>query len=121
MSYMGSTTRRGMQRRHWVVIGVLSAVGGIALSAGGISSCLWDRSPSDVVARGVTVGGIALGGLSSARAHDVLAARLTERLRRPVELVRGDRRFTVRPTNAGLTVDVDRMVDAALAASRSGG
>src|SRR4051812_34649609 len=110
-----------MHRRVWVISGVVLATGGVGLSAAGASAYFWDRSQADVIARGVTVGGVDVGGLTATRARALLAARFAERLRQPVELVRGDHTFMVRPTSAGLTVDVDRMVDAAVTASRGGG
>src|SRR5262249_50221147 len=111
----------GMHRRTWVVTGVLLAAGGFSISAGAASAYFWDRSQSDVIARGVTIGGVAVGGLQAAQARTLLEARFTARLRQPVELVRAGRTFTVRPTSTGLKLDVGRMVDEALAASRSGG
>jgi lipoprotein-anchoring transpeptidase ErfK/SrfK len=110
-----------MHRRVWVVTGVLLALAGIAVSGAGASAYFWDRSQADLIAKGVTVGGVDVGGLRAAQARQLLAARLAARLRRPVELVRGVHTFTLRPSNAGLTVEVNRMVDDAVAASRSGG
>ena len=110
-----------MQRRYWVVTGIVLAAVGIVVSAAGASAYFWDRSQANVIARGVTIGGIDVGGLTAARARAELSARFAERLRRPVQLVRGGRTFTVRPANAGLNVDVDTMVADAVAASRSGG
>ena len=110
-----------MHRRVWVVTGVLLAFAGIAVSGAGASAYFWDRSQSDVIARGVTIGGVAVGGLSAEQARALLTARFAARLRQPVQLVRGGRRFTVRPTTTGLKLDVGRMVDDAVAASRSGG
>jgi hypothetical protein len=110
-----------MHRRVWVVTGVLLALAGIAVSGAGASAYFWDRSRADMIAKGVTVGGVDVGGLRAAQARQLLTARFTARLRRPVELVRGAHTFTLKPASAGLTLDVDRMVDDAVAASRSGG
>lgn len=110
-----------MHRRIWVVSGVLLALAGIAVSGAGASAYFWDRSRADVIAKGVTVGGVDVGGLRAAQARRLLAARFAARLRRPVELIRGTHTFTLEPASAGLTLDVDRMVDDAVAASRSGG
>ncbi|HEY2371653.1 MAG TPA: L,D-transpeptidase/peptidoglycan binding protein [Gaiellaceae bacterium] len=110
-----------MHRRVWVVTGVLLALAGIAVSGAGASAYFWDRSRADVIAKGVTVGGVDVGGLRAPQARQLLAARFAARLRRPVELIRGAQTFTLRPASAGLTLDVGRMVDDAVAASRSGG
>src|SRR5205823_11970533 len=117
----GSTTHRGMQRRLWVAGGSLLAVCGIALSAGGAYAYYFDSTRVDVIAVGVQIAGIDVGGLHASEARQVLEARLAERLREPVYVVYGKRSFTVRPTQAGLHVDVATMVDAAVQASRSGG
>ena len=110
-----------MGRRLWVVTGLLLALAGTAVSAAGASAYFWDRSQADVIARGVTIGGVAVGGLHAAQARTLLEARFAARLRQPVELVREGRTFTVRPTSTGLKLDVGRMVDDAVAASRTGG
>jgi len=110
-----------MHRRVWVVTGVVTAFAGIAVSGAGASAYFWDRSQADVIARGVTIGGVAVGGLDAAQARALLEARFAARLQQPVELVRGGHAFTVRPTSTGLTLDIGRMVDDAVAASRAGG
>ena len=110
-----------MHRRVWVVTGVVLALAGIAVSGAGASAYFWDRSQADVISRGVTIGGVPVGGLEAAQARALLEARFAARLRQPVQLVRGGRTFTVRPTATGLKLDVDRMVDAAIDASRAGG
>jgi hypothetical protein len=110
-----------MHRRLWVVTGILVAVTAVAVAAAGVSAYFWDRSRADLISKGVTIGGIDVGGLRAARARRLLAARFAQRLRQPVRLVRGDYTFTIHPTSAGLTVDLDRMVSEAVAASRSGG
>jgi len=110
-----------MQRRVWVVTGVLLALAGIAVSGAGASAYFWDRSQADVIARGVTIGGVDVGGLQASQARALLEARFAARLRQPVQLVRDGRTFTIRPTTTGLKLDVTRMVDDAIAASRAGG
>jgi hypothetical protein len=108
-------------RRVWVAFGVLLAVFGVALTAGGAYAYFWDQSRSDLIAKGVTIAGIDVGGMREAEARATLEDILARRLREPVKVVYAGHSFTVRPTAAGLRVDVARMVDAALAASRQGG
>jgi L,D-transpeptidase catalytic domain/Putative peptidoglycan binding domain len=110
-----------MHRRVWVVTGVLLALAGIVVSGAGASAYFWDRSQADMIARGVTIGGVAVGGLQDSQARALLEARFAARLRRPVRLTRDGRTFTIRPTSTGLRLDVGRMVDEAIAASRAGG
>ena len=96
-------------------------MGGIALSAGGAYAYMWNRSHEDAIARGVTVAGIDVGGLHAAEARALLDDRLGAQLRRPVTIRYGSHSFVVRPARAGLRVDLGRMVDDAVAVSRTGG
>jgi hypothetical protein len=110
-----------MHRHLLAATGLLLTVSGIALTAGGAYAYYWDRGHSDVIARGVTVAGVDVGGLPAPAARALLEQRLGEQLRRPVRLVYRSHRFTIRPTHAGLRFDAGRMVADALAVSRSGG
>jgi L,D-transpeptidase catalytic domain len=110
-----------MRRRLLVAAGVLLTVVGLGLTAVGAYAYSWSRANVDVIARGVTVAGIDVGGLHAADARALVAARLGEQLRRPVVLSYATHRFTIRPTHAGLRVDVARMVDDAVTLSQRGG
>jgi L,D-transpeptidase catalytic domain/Putative peptidoglycan binding domain len=110
-----------MRRRLLVAGGLVLALGGVAVSAGGAYAYFWDRSNLDRIAKGVHVAGIDVGGLSAPDARVRLDRLLNERLGKPVLLTYRTHRFTVRPTSAGLRVDVARMVDAAVTISRRGG
>jgi hypothetical protein len=110
-----------MRRRLLVAAGVLLTVVGLGLTAVGAYAYSWSQSHDDVIADGVTVAGVDVGGLHADRARALVAASIGAQLRRPVRLVYGSHRFTVRPSSAGLSVDVERMVDDALARSTRGG
>jgi hypothetical protein len=110
-----------MRRRVWAASGILLAVGGTALTAGGAYAYFWDGSRAEVIAKGVRIAGVDVGGLRADEATRLLTATFEQRLRQPVHLVYGAHRFTVRPTKAGVHVDVARMVAAAVRASRAGG
>ena len=110
-----------MKRRLLVAGGVLLTGAGLGLTAVGAYAYSWSRSNADVIARGVTVAGIDVGGLHAADARARIAASLGPQLRRPVALTYGTHRFVIRPTHAGLRVDVARMVDDAVTLSRRGG
>ena len=109
-----------MRRRLLLACGLLAAVGGTALSAGGAYAYFWDQGRADTIAEGVRVAGIDVGGLRRPAARELLQAELGQRLSQPVRVAYGDHRFTVRP-RAGLRIDANRMVDAAIAVSRKGG
>ena len=109
-----------MRRRLLVASGLVLAVIGIALSAGAAYVYAYDRGHSETIARGVTVAGIDVGGLSASAARARLERQLRARLHSPVRLETGGHSFAVRPQAAGLRVDVVGMVDEAVAASRRG-
>jgi hypothetical protein len=110
-----------MCRRLMVAVGVLLTVIGLGLTAAGAYAYSWARGHDDVVAPGVTIAGIDVGGLHQSAALALVESTLRARLSRPVRLVYGTHTFTVRPAHAGLQVDVAGMVDDAVAASRRGG
>jgi lipoprotein-anchoring transpeptidase ErfK/SrfK len=110
-----------MRRRLLVAAGIVLALVGVAVTAGGAYAYLWDSSRTDVIAAGVTVGGIDVGGLRANEARQLLATRLVQPLAQPVRVDYGTHSFLIRPKRAGLRVAVARMVDDAVRVSRSGG
>jgi hypothetical protein len=109
-------------RRRWVRFASI-AVGLVVLLAGAaaLAGYVYDHSRRDTIAKGVRVAGVDVGGLSVTEARRRVRAALLPRLGRPVRLDYGTRIFTVTPAAADLRVDVEAMVGAALARSRSGG
>jgi lipoprotein-anchoring transpeptidase ErfK/SrfK len=95
------------------VVGVLLAVAVAAYAV--------DRAHSDQVADGVRVGGIKVGGLSTDQARHRLQSKLVAPLDKPVTVTFEGKRYVLSPDRLQLRADVGGMVDAALAASRSGG
>ena len=96
-------------------------MGGTALAAGSAYAYFWDGSRADAIAEGVQIAGIDVGGLRAGQARQLLEERFQARLRQPVQLQYADHRFVVRPTTAGVRIDVAAMVDAAVRVSRRGG
>jgi lipoprotein-anchoring transpeptidase ErfK/SrfK len=109
-----------MRRRLLVASGLVLAVIGIALSAGAAYAYVYDHSRTETIANGVSIAGVEVGGLTAANARTRLEHLLRTRLQAPVLLVTTRHKFTVRPRSAGLRVDVARMVEDAVAASRRG-
>ncbi|MBA3905732.1 MAG: VanW family protein, partial [Pseudonocardiales bacterium] len=60
---------------------------------------------SGSIPRGVTVGGVPVGGVALADAEQTLRAQLEPRTQRPVPVTVGDAKTTVDPRAAGLSVD----------------
>jgi hypothetical protein len=91
----------------------------VALAAAG-ALYGYDASRSDVIANGVSVAGVDVGGLSASSARRLLRTRLAPRLERPVDVVWRGRRWRLQPGAIGLRGDVGAMVTAAVAAGRRG-
>jgi len=96
-----------------------SAVVLLALAAGAGGLYAYDSSRSDVIAKGITAGGVDVGGLNAARARDVLQRSLGPKLGQGVVLTWGGRHWTLPAADIDARLGVDRMVREAL--ERSGG
>ena len=105
-------------KKRILVIGLAVVLLVLAAGAGGLYA--YDSSRSDVIAQGVTAGGVDVGGLSAARARDVLRRSLGPKLDSSVVLLARDRRWSLSPASIDARLGVDRMVREALAKSRQG-
>jgi lipoprotein-anchoring transpeptidase ErfK/SrfK len=103
-------------RTKLAIFGALFATVALAVAAQA-----YDSSRDDLIAEGVRVAGIDVGGLREDAARERLRAKLQRRLERPVRVAVAGRRFRLTAERAGLVVDVDAMADAAIERSRSGG
>lgn len=101
----------------WLLIAVLAVVvacGGVAAAAYG-----YDRSQSDMIAKGVHVAGINIGGLSA----DAARAKLRHKykvLERPLVLRYRGGHMVLSGRKAEVHVNIDELVSQALARSRHG-
>ncbi|HET8893856.1 MAG TPA: L,D-transpeptidase family protein [Gaiellaceae bacterium] len=109
-----------MHRGLLATAGIFLAIGGIAISAGSAYAYFWDRAHAGVIAPGVRIAGVEVGGMRATQARAALESRLT-RLNRPVRLLSGAHVFLADPRSAGLRLDLARMVDLAVQKSRAGG
>jgi len=110
-----------MPRGLLATAGIFLTLGGVALSAGGAYAYVWDRHDNGVIAPGVRIAGVDVGGLRAVQARERLDEKLVGPLGRPLRLVWGRHVFLVDPNGAGLHVDLARMVDVAVRRSRDGG
>jgi lipoprotein-anchoring transpeptidase ErfK/SrfK len=108
---------RTIARPRFTVIAAVAVVL-LLLLAGAMY--LYDHSRRDVIASGVQIGGVSVGGLHRAAALAKVSQQLAGRLDRPVAVEWGRRRWTLTAHEAGLRLDYASMVDEALAASREG-
>jgi lipoprotein-anchoring transpeptidase ErfK/SrfK len=90
----------------------------LALAGGMV---VYDSNRNDTIVEGISVGGVDLGGLKRAAAEQRLRDRLLEPLQQPIVARRADKRFTLRPQRAGVTVDIEGSVGRALDRSQEGG
>ncbi len=106
-----------MRRTPMIAGAVLVAV---VVALGGLFAYLYDHSRADLIAPGVRVAGVDVGGLRAETAIGRLRDGIATPLDRPVVVTSGARRFTLSPRQAGVAVDVRSLVDAALRVSRTG-
>ncbi len=90
----------------------------LAFGVGGLY--LYDAARENVVAEGVAVSGVELGGLTPEEARTRLKRSLLGPMRRPVIVEAGGRRFALSARQARVAVNVDAMVNQALDSSRDG-
>jgi lipoprotein-anchoring transpeptidase ErfK/SrfK len=99
---------------------ILVAVFLVVLLAGAVAAYAYDSARDDVIAEGVTVAGVDVGGMRIDEAQRLIGRELREPLERPISVVRAGKRFTLSAEDAGVHADVTGMVDEALHASRDG-
>jgi lipoprotein-anchoring transpeptidase ErfK/SrfK len=99
---------------------IIAAVTVLLLVGGAVALYAYDAGRDDLIAKGVTVAGIDVGGMRRAQATDLLQRRLADRLERPVVIKARGHRFHLSVARSGVTTDVGGMVSKAVAASRQG-
>jgi lipoprotein-anchoring transpeptidase ErfK/SrfK len=105
-----------MRQRSFILVAVVVAV----LIAGAVAVYAYDSSRDDLIAKGVTVAGVDVGGMRTPEARRVVRRQVAARLERPLAVKYKHLRFRLSAGKAGLRADVDGMVDDALHESRSG-
>ena len=105
-----------MRERSFIVLAAVVAV----LVALPVGVYAYDASRDDMIAEGVTVAGIDLGGLSVAEARTTLRVEIATPVLRPLRVQYGRRQFTLSSQRAQVRADVEGMVAEALARSRDG-
>jgi len=100
---------------------ILISVSLLGLVAGAVGVYAWDASRDDLIADGVKVGGIDLGGMRGPQARRTLAHDLVQPLSQDLHVKVGKRMFRLTSNRIRLRADLGRMVAEAEAASREGG
>lgn len=105
-----------MRSRTFIAVALVTA-----LALAGVGALyLYDSSRDDLIANGVRVGGVDVGGLRAEQARARLRAELLDPLDRTLTVSVGERRFHLSAREAGIRADIGGMVDAALQRSRDG-
>jgi lipoprotein-anchoring transpeptidase ErfK/SrfK len=105
-----------MRHRWFILVAVLLLV----LIGGAVAAFAYDSSRDDVIAEGVTIAGVDVGGMKTEEARRLVRRELQKPLERPIAVFRGTKRFRLSAHDAGVTADVTGMVEEALNASRDG-
>src|SRR5947209_16995916 len=99
---------------------VLAGAAGGAILLLALAAYIYDHSRRDVIANGVRIAGIDVGGLHEAAARAKVQHKLSAELRRPITVHSGSRSWRLYAHEAQLKVDVPAMVSEAVSASREG-
>ena len=104
--------------RKALVISLLA----VAVLAGSGAAALhrYDSSRSDLLAEGITLAGVDVGGMTAREARAELDEQVADRLSRPLALTYRGRRFALDPSLVKVRTNVDELVAAAAAESREG-
>jgi lipoprotein-anchoring transpeptidase ErfK/SrfK len=113
---MGATASRW----RGSAIPIAAAVGVAVILVLALAMYLYDHSRRDVIANGVKIDGVAVGGLHASAARAKVQRDLLVRLNQPVSVRSGSEKWVLSPREAQLRVDVNNMVDQAVNASREG-
>jgi lipoprotein-anchoring transpeptidase ErfK/SrfK len=92
----------------------------VVVLVAGVGVVAYDHSFRGRIAPGVTAAGVDVGGLTPAEARAKLASAVARPLQQSLVLRHGTDGFTLDPRAAHVHADVDALVDAAYARSRSG-
>jgi lipoprotein-anchoring transpeptidase ErfK/SrfK len=105
-----------MRQKSFIFVAVLLLV----LVGGAVAAYAYDSSRDDVIAQGVTVAGVDVGGMKVDEARRLIGRELREPLERPIAVVHAGNHFRLSARDAGVHADVTGMVDEAVAKSREG-
>jgi hypothetical protein len=99
---------------------ILSAVLVLLLVGGSLALYSYDSGRDDLIAKGVTVAGIDVGGMRRAEASRLVQKRLADPLESAVRVKAAGHTFRLSAERSGVMTDVRGMVGEAVSASREG-
>jgi lipoprotein-anchoring transpeptidase ErfK/SrfK len=92
----------------------------VLLAGAGAALAAYDHSRRELIAPGVRIGRLDVGGLEATAARNRVQRELAASLSRPIVVVAGHRRFHLPAARVHPHVDVNALVDQAVVASRTG-
>src|SRR3954467_6513380 len=105
-----------LRQRSFVIPAVI--VGMLLVLA--VGAFAYDSSRDDLIAKGVTVGGVEVGGMKADKARSTLRTELSKQLQRPIEVSFRKAHYDLSPKDVDLKPDVEAMVQEAVDKSRDG-
>src|SRR3954453_1822826 len=105
-----------MRKRSIVLV---AAVVGVLLAVA-VGAWAYDMTQKDQIAKGISAGGVDIGGMSKAKAKQLLHQKLAAPLEQPLTVMYRHRHFRISAETARLQTDVDAMVNQAIDKSRGG-
>ena len=99
---------------------IIAALAVLLLIGGSLALYSYDSGRKDLIAKGVTVAGVDVGGMSKTAATRLLQQRLADPLDHPIIVRANGKRFRLTSSEAQVTTDVGGMVAEAVSASRQG-
>jgi lipoprotein-anchoring transpeptidase ErfK/SrfK len=104
--------------RTWI-LAIAAVVAVLLVGTGGVLA--YDSGRSDVIAKGVRIGGVDVGGLSAEAARRRVATLLVEPLKAPLVVTAAGKTYPLSAREARISANLEKMVHAALQRSREGG
>lgn len=92
----------------------------VVLAALAFGTYAYDHSRQDTIAKGVTIGGVDVGGMKRAAAEAKLRREILEPLNRSVVVDHGSKRWTLTAREAKVATNLTATVDEAMLRSREG-
>jgi lipoprotein-anchoring transpeptidase ErfK/SrfK len=105
-----------MRQRSFIILALALTV----LVVGAVGVYAYDKTRNDIIAKGVTAGGVDLSGMHPKQARQALEQQLSVPLQKSVVVKYAGHRYKLSPTRAKVHVNTDDMVQQAIAASRQG-
>src|SRR3954454_21180009 len=99
-----------MRQRSFIVV----AIAVFVLIVGAVGVYAYDRTRDDVIAKGVSAGGVDLSGIHPPAARQTLRRELAAPLHKPVVVRYHGHHYRLSARRAGVSVNVDEMVNQAL-------